>query len=448
MLFPLLQLMAERVRTAPVVRSDEDEEALRMYKSGFIEPPLFDAMFAPRAASDDSEGDYEEDDDSIGADAETQTTVSWDTALDGQRMEVCSKFLKDECTSNGCPQAHPGLRDKASIFYARVVGSVRKVPFVALCVPALSGACARTRLKDCRHYHTYVRPSTENMIDRLYPVQGDKKTTFFASGAVLKGKVNRQHVYSGFGVLSYPDTSTFMGNWSDNLRHGFGLYRSAGGVEYCGQWRGGAKHGFGILKHPNGEEYSGEWEEGVMSGLGTLTSRSGDAYRGQFAKHKYEGLYCTVLYYTIIIPLYNTNATILCYTILCYTILLIHDPPQIRGVGRVHEDVWRAVHGLLPRRLGARAGRAGAAGRGEVQGLLRPQHAARQGRLPLRQRVQVRGRVVPRHPRGLRAVRAAQPGALRGHVGGGQDARRRQVLLREPRLLRRRVQGRRRRGDR
>lgn len=56
-----------------------------------------------------------------GADAETCTTVSWDTVLDGERMEVCSKFLKDECTLNSCPLAHPGIRDKAKIFYSRSV---------------------------------------------------------------------------------------------------------------------------------------------------------------------------------------------------------------------------------------------------------------------------------------------------------------------------------------
>lgn len=234
--------------------------------------------------------EYEDSDTSINADGETYTTVSWDTAHDGERLEVCSKFLKSECTLNSCPFAHPGIRDKAHIFYSRVVGAVRKVPFVALCVPALRGECRRERIKDCHHYHTYIRPSTENIIDRLFPVQGDKMTKFFSGGAVLKGKVNRERVYNGFGVLSWPNSSTYMGFWTDNKRNGFGMFRSHDGIEYCGMWNEGMRHGFGVLTHPNGEEYSGEWVEGVMSGLGALNSKTGDRYRGQFANHKYEGL--------------------------------------------------------------------------------------------------------------------------------------------------------------
>ncbi len=48
---------------------------------------------------------------------------------------------------------------------------MRKVPFVAICAAALAGACPRTRRKDCNCYHVYIRPSTEHIIDMLYPVQ-------------------------------------------------------------------------------------------------------------------------------------------------------------------------------------------------------------------------------------------------------------------------------------
>lgn len=39
------QLMAERVKTAPVVYSDDVLEAMESYKTGFIEPVVFDNMF-------------------------------------------------------------------------------------------------------------------------------------------------------------------------------------------------------------------------------------------------------------------------------------------------------------------------------------------------------------------------------------------------------------------
>lgn len=39
------QLMADRVKTAPVVRTDEELEDMELYKTGHIDPPVFDAMF-------------------------------------------------------------------------------------------------------------------------------------------------------------------------------------------------------------------------------------------------------------------------------------------------------------------------------------------------------------------------------------------------------------------
>lgn len=117
------QLMSQRVKTAPVIHSDEAIEAMETYKTGFIEPAVFDAMFHhPAPAEDNSDDEYEDDNTSFGGDGDSEgsfTTVSWDTVLDGERMEVCSKFLKDECSLNACPLAHPGVRDRAKIFYAK-----------------------------------------------------------------------------------------------------------------------------------------------------------------------------------------------------------------------------------------------------------------------------------------------------------------------------------------
>ena len=53
----------------------------------------------------------------------------------------------------------------------RVEGAVRKVPFLTVCSPSLAGCFPRTRRKDCESYHVYIRPSTEHIIDMLYPVQ-------------------------------------------------------------------------------------------------------------------------------------------------------------------------------------------------------------------------------------------------------------------------------------
>lgn len=126
-------LMKEKVKAAPVVETDEELEKREIFKSGFIEPQLFDVMFEGdarvRTASEESDDEYEDIGESIG---DTATTVSWDTVLDGEKMEVCSKFLKDECDLNSCPLAHPGVRDKAKIFYCRSQYSVNCTSAVLL----------------------------------------------------------------------------------------------------------------------------------------------------------------------------------------------------------------------------------------------------------------------------------------------------------------------------
>lgn len=108
------------------------------------------------------------------------------------RLVVCKKFVNGQCTLTTCPHAHPHLRDRAKITYMRSVfpflshfspstthsppfiprripGMVRRVPFVEVCPFWLSGNCEAG--DQCRLYHLYIRPSTAEIIKRIYPIQ-------------------------------------------------------------------------------------------------------------------------------------------------------------------------------------------------------------------------------------------------------------------------------------
>ena len=102
------------------------------------------------------------------------------------------KFLHGQCPlPTSCPLAHPGVRDSAEIGYTRIPGRTKKVPYVKVCRHWISsheeekkgageeGSSQHGSIstlyckedKDCKHYHVYIRPSTADIIRRLYPME-------------------------------------------------------------------------------------------------------------------------------------------------------------------------------------------------------------------------------------------------------------------------------------
>ena len=51
----------------------------------------------------------------------------------------------------------------------RIPGMIRRVPFVEVCPLWLGGTCPNGT--ECDLYHLYIRPSTAEIIKRIYPVQ-------------------------------------------------------------------------------------------------------------------------------------------------------------------------------------------------------------------------------------------------------------------------------------
>mmetsp|Transcript_33910 Transcript_33910/g.44731 ORF Transcript_33910/g.44731 Transcript_33910/m.44731 type:complete len:1022 (+) Transcript_33910:225-3290(+) len=195
-------------------------------------------------------------------------------------LKVCDRYVNGHCTKSNCPLAHPGVRDSAEEFDASQSSRRRKV-VVHICREYMenSGKCSKAML--CDHYHPYIRPSTEEIIKKLYPTNTGKKIKVFISGAKMDGEMVNDK-FQGYGVFTWPDGSTYMGTWKDNLRHGYGIYRTPDGREFLGTYEHGVRQGPGVLYQPNGEVYYGDFLDGRLTGVGRLESANNDVYEGQF----------------------------------------------------------------------------------------------------------------------------------------------------------------------
>lgn len=68
-----------------------------------------------------------------------------------------------------------------------VLGKLQVCPDALAAVLGDGEPC--TSGKSCRKYHPYVRPSTTEIIARLYPKRNGERTKVYPSGAVMKGRV-------------------------------------------------------------------------------------------------------------------------------------------------------------------------------------------------------------------------------------------------------------------
>lgn len=202
------------------------------------------------------------------------------------RLQVCQGYLEGTCSLTTCDKAHPHLRDKAKLSWLRFPGVVKRLPFVNICLDWVNQCCELG--EDCPNYHTYVRPSTIDLIKKLYPIKAGRRRQVFKSGAVCEGNAKNDQVH-GYATMTWRSGAVYTGDWHRGQRDGFGIFRSPNGVEYIGQWRDGKKEGWGQLVHPNGEEYVGQWCNGNMHGVGRLTSGNGDVYEGELKQNKYDG---------------------------------------------------------------------------------------------------------------------------------------------------------------
>lgn len=174
--------------------------------------------------------------------------------LPNNGLFVCNGFMKGLCSLTTCPLAHPGVRDKAKVeYHAPKAEGLRRRPYVRVCQDALRGACKGEPLS-CPRYHVYVRPSTVEIINRIYPVDTWDGTRVMPSKAVeYRGHITTSG-FNGYGVMTWKGKAVYMGWWKENRRHGPGIYRTVDGLEYYGGWSQGLREGLGFFSVGNGDE--------------------------------------------------------------------------------------------------------------------------------------------------------------------------------------------------
>lgn len=88
-------------------------------------------------------------------------------------------------------------------------------------------------------------------------------------------------------TYTYPDGTTYVGEWENGKRHGYGKWTRPDGTHYVGEWVNDKPDGQGILTKIGGGMYSGEWKEGKRHGYGIWTRPDGSSYSGEWIEGKF-----------------------------------------------------------------------------------------------------------------------------------------------------------------
>lgn len=94
----------------------------------------------------------------------------------------------------------------------------------------------------------------------------------------------QNHMRHGHGVLTLSDGTKYECEWKNDERHGKGKEVWADKTVFTGTYVKGMRNGHGVMTWPEGSKYSGQFERGRANGEGELVRTDGSVYRGQFAE--------------------------------------------------------------------------------------------------------------------------------------------------------------------
>lgn len=86
----------------------------------------------------------------------------------------------------------------------------------------------------------------------------------------------------GFGKVTYPNCSTYEGEFRGFMRHGQGTLTLSEGTRYECEWRNDERHGQGRESWADGTLFVGSYQKGMRSGHGVMTWPEGSRYSGHF----------------------------------------------------------------------------------------------------------------------------------------------------------------------
>ena len=117
--------------------------------------------------------------------------------------------------------------------------------------------------------------------------QDTMRTQTFPDGSTYTGEWNKD-IKEGQGIQTYADGSVYKGTFHDNTFNGHGTLTvppvndSTTSTIYVGEWKNSQMHGEGSITYVDGSKYSGEWENNKKNGQGIFTDTNGKKLNGTF----------------------------------------------------------------------------------------------------------------------------------------------------------------------
>jgi len=102
------------------------------------------------------------------------------------------------------------------------------------------------------------------------------------SDGVYSGGRNAAGQYEGWGSMSWPDGSSYEGNFKNGKFEGNGSMIWADNDTYEGQFVAGKKEGHGTYRWADGDVYTGMWSAGSRMGAGTFSYSDGRIELGRY----------------------------------------------------------------------------------------------------------------------------------------------------------------------
>lgn len=93
----------------------------------------------------------------------------------------------------------------------------------------------------------------------------------------------------GHGKVTYPNCSTYEGQFHNHMRHGTGTLTLSEGTKYESEWRNDERHGTGTELWADGTTFRGSYSKGMRCGDGVMTWPEGSKYSGQFERGRANG---------------------------------------------------------------------------------------------------------------------------------------------------------------
>lgn len=149
----------------------------------------------------------------------------------------------------------------------------------------------------------YFKDSKLNGIVYFYNC-GNDSSTFFGEyknniphgygiynrkGYTLEGSCWTKNILNDVGVAIWEEGEIYEGEFKNSVKEGIGLYRWADGTSYIGEFKKNKVSGFGKISFSNGNTYEGEFNEGFLSGWGKFVWDDGKYYIGNYLKDKKHG---------------------------------------------------------------------------------------------------------------------------------------------------------------